>query len=65
MTTIQFSFGESPVIVVTIQETNATKAVEQLTEFTKVWLESQKNNTCEECEAVLNLPKADFSGEQN
>lgn len=66
MTTIQFSFGgeSGTTIHVSIQEINAAKAVQQMTEFTEAWLESQAN-ACEECEAVLNLPNADFSGEKN
>lgn len=66
MTTIQFSFGGSdgsPTIHVSIQEVNAEKAVQQMEEFTEAWLKSQVD--CEDCEAVLNLPDADFSGEKN
>ena len=68
MTNISFSFGgtgDSPTIHVTIQETSALKAVQQFQEFTKEWLNVQAGEECAECEAVLNLPDADFSGEKN
>lgn len=65
MTTIQFQFGGEggTTIHVSIQEINAEKAVQQMHEFTKAWLDSQPE--CAECEAVLNLPDADFSGGKN
>lgn len=68
MTNISFSFGgsgDSPVIHITIKESSALKAIQQFQEFTREWLNVQAEHECAECETVLNLPDADFSGEKN
>lgn len=65
MTTIQFAFTSEDgfTVNVTIQEIEAEKAVRQVHAFTAAWLQSQAE--CEECETVMDLPNADFSGEKN
>ena len=67
MTTIQFAFTSEDgfTVNVTIQEIDAAKAAQQVHVFTAAWLKSQEDEECAECEAIMNLPDADFSGEKN